>query len=61
MNQSDENFSANVEAAQLTPAGLPLSVPADRARFCSTPSSGYVSHTIGHAASGTESDSLARS
>jgi len=36
MNQVLQNFSAGVEALQYSPAGLSLSVPANRARFCST-------------------------
>ena len=59
MIQAIQHLSARVEALQLTPAGLTLPVPAHRARSCSTRSPRYVSHTIGRAALGTETDSPA--
>ena len=52
-----QHLMANVEVLQLTPAGLSLTVPAQRARSCSTRSPCYVSHTIERAALGTETDS----
>ena len=61
MIQTDEVFSAHYATIGLTPAGLSLSVPAHRARSCSTRSPCYVSPTIERAARGTKTDSLAHS
>ena len=61
MAQSVQHVSTVGVALQITPAGLPLPVPAHRARSCSTRSPCYVSHTIERAALGTKTGSPAYS
>ena len=61
MIEIGKHLLAEIEALQLTPAGLSLPVPAHRARSCSIPGPCYVSRTIERAALGTETDSPAHS